>query len=212
MPSGRRRVIYAGGAGEFSRLPLERLLAAGVEVAAVLLARRADELPVAVSGAPGVAELALAHDVPLLGAARHPSPAQLADLRAARAEIMLVACYPWRLHAALYELCPLGAVNLHPSLLPAYRGPQPIYWQLRHRVAESGVSLHRVVAELDAGPIVARRAYGMTGDEDAATLTRRLAHLGAELLLNFLGDPETALSEARAQDLARASYHGFAGK
>lgn len=211
MPSRTGGVIYAGGKGEFSRLPLDYLLARGVEVAAVLTARRRGELPLTVRGEPGVENLALAHGIPLLGADRRPSAAQLADLRALQARVMLVACYPWRMTSELYELCPLGAVNLHPSLLPAYRGPDPIYWQLRDAVTRSGASLHRVTARLDAGAIVAQSAYALTGGEEPADLTRALARLGAELFAGFLENPHAALRDARPQDERRASWYGFAG-
>ena len=78
-------------------------------------------------------------------------------------------------------LAPLGAFNLHPSLLPAYRGRAPVNWVLVNGERETGVTLHHMVARADAGDIVAQRAVAIDDSDNALTLYRKLVPLGVEL-------------------------------
>jgi methionyl-tRNA formyltransferase len=75
-----------------------------------------------------------------------------------------------------------GWLNIHPSLLPHYRGPEPIYWAVAEGAAETGISLHRAVPRFDAGPLLAQRRLDIRPDDTAGTLTRRLCELGVEAL------------------------------
>src|SRR5205809_1684072 len=80
--------------------------------------------------------------------------------------------------------------NLHPSLLPRWRGAAPVERALLAGDAETGVTIHRTVAELDAGPIAAQRAFPIGPDDDAGTVFARAAELAVELLDEVLPEPE----------------------
>jgi methionyl-tRNA formyltransferase len=80
-------------------------------------------------------------------------------------------------------------LNLHPSRLPRYRGPAPLFWQLRARERESGITLHRVSPDVDAGSIVGQARVEMAGGLDGAALEERFAAAGVGLFLERLAAP-----------------------
>src|SRR5438105_8539548 len=81
-------------------------------------------------------------------------------------------------------------LNVHPSLLPRWRGAAPVERALLAGDAETGVTIHRTVAELDAGPIAAQRAFPLGPDDDAGTVFARAAELAVDLLDESLPEPE----------------------
>jgi methionyl-tRNA formyltransferase len=81
------------------------------------------------------------------------------------------------------DLFPLGGINIHPSLLPKYRGPTPIQAAILNRDAETGVSIQRLALEMDAGDILARERFPLTGRETAASLSGIAAQRSAALLV-----------------------------
>src|SRR5439155_19006801 len=81
-------------------------------------------------------------------------------------------------------------LNVHPSLLPRWRGAAPVERAILAGDTETGVAVHRTVAELDAGPIAAQRAFPIGPDDDAGTVFARAAELAVELLDEVLPEPE----------------------
>jgi methionyl-tRNA formyltransferase len=91
-----------------------------------------------------------------------------------------------------------GWLNIHPSLLPAYRGPEPIYWTISDGAASSGVTMHRAVPVIDAGPVLAQVEVPTTIADTSGTLARRTTAAGIQVLERALvglldGDPGTRL-------------------
>ena len=108
-------------------------------------------------------------------------------LRQHRIEFILVACWPYLIDKPLLESATKAAINLHPSLLPAYRGPDPIGAQLSCAEPHPGVSLHLLNAQFDQGDIVAQaELIPEPGIYDRASLERRCAILGSELFIGAL--------------------------
>ncbi|MCP5157605.1 MAG: hypothetical protein H6983_25740, partial [Ectothiorhodospiraceae bacterium] len=128
-------------------------------------------------------------------------------LAAYRADILLVACFAHWIPPAVRAAGRLGCLNLHPSLLPAYRGRSPVFHQLRDGRSVGGVTLHHVVDRIDAGPVVARMALGIPAGIALADLERALARAGATLLARLLvaGRPGAGV----AQDEAAATDAPF---
>ncbi|MBV8063903.1 MAG: methionyl-tRNA formyltransferase [Actinobacteria bacterium] len=81
-------------------------------------------------------------------------------------------------------------LNVHPSLLPRWRGAAPVERAIMAGDAQTGVTIHRTIKELDAGPIAAEEAFGIAPDDDAGTVYARAAELAARLLDEVLPDPE----------------------
>lgn len=128
-----------------------------------------------------VKELAMQRGVPVL------TPEKIgdaeADLQALAPDVMAVAAYGQYIPRALRELPPRGCINIHPSLLPRYRGAAPIQWAVANGDTVSGVTIMHVARTMDAGDIILQREYAIGPDETAAELETRFAAIGAELLL-----------------------------
>ncbi|HWN56811.1 MAG TPA: formyltransferase [Methylomirabilota bacterium] len=109
---------------------------------------------------------------------------------------------------SVLALAPLGAFNLHPSLLPAYRGRAPVNWMLVNGEREVGVTLHQMVARADAGDIVGQRAVAIDDADNALTLYRKLVPLGVELINEMHPRIVAGNPPRRKMDISKGSYFG----
>jgi len=125
-----------------------------------------------------------------------------------RPSIIYSFSYRHLIPEAVLGLAPLGAYNLHPSLLPAYRGRAPVNWVLVNGEHEAGVTLHHMVARADAGDIVGQRAVAIDDSDNALTLYRKLVPLGVELMDEL--HPKIVAGNAPRQkmDISKGSYFG----
>lgn len=119
-------------------------------------------------------------------------------------DVLVVVAFGQILPAAVLEQPRAGAINVHASLLPRWRGAAPIARALLAGDTETGVSIMQMTPGLDAGPVLLRQATPIHADDTAGTLHDRLAEMGAEALLSVLGDwPHY---QAQPQDAAQATY------
>jgi methionyl-tRNA formyltransferase len=155
-----------------------------------------------------VKALATARQVPVLQPDRIKDPSFHDALRARAPDLGVVAAYGRILPDELLALPRLGLINIHASLLPAYRGASPIQHAVINGERETGVSIMRIVRELDAGPVLAtaRRAIGR--DETSVEVARDLARLGADLVLTVVDALARGEAVEEPQDEARATYAG----
>jgi methionyl-tRNA formyltransferase len=109
-------------------------------------------------------------------------------------------------------LFPRGGINLHPSLLPRYRGATPIPEAILHRDRETGITIQTLAAELDAGDILAQEAFPLTGRETTASLSEEAGKRGAALLASILPDLARGTLQGRPQDHREASFCTTIGK
>jgi methionyl-tRNA formyltransferase len=130
----------------------------------------------------------------------------IARIAAMRPAIIYSFYYRKLLPEAVLQTAPLGAFNVHGSLLPAYRGRAPVNWVLVNGERTTGVTLHHMVARADAGDIVAQRQVEIEDSDTALRLHRKLVPLGAGLIREF----HPLIVEGRAprlpQDLSKGSY------
>ena len=103
-------------------------------------------------------------------------------VEALKPELIVVAAYGKILPEELLNYPKYGSINVHSSLLPAYRGAAPINWAILDGLSETGVTIMYMAKELDAGDIICQKSTVIGEDEDALALTARLAQLGAEAL------------------------------
>lgn len=217
---GLLRVAFFGMRCAFSVPPLSALLAAGVDVVAVVLPgvpggppllRRPPSFGPRLPIVPQEREPAAVDDIarragiPVLavGNLRHPLvAATIADLRP---DAIAVACFPRRLPPALLAVPPLGALNVHPSLLPLGRGPEPVFWTLRRGERETGATIHLMDEGLDRGPILRQERLAVPAGVRAPDLEQHLAGLGASLLVEALNDLASGRATPVPQDDARAT-------
>ena len=128
--------------------------------------------------------------------------AELANLHP---DVIVVAAYGKLLPSAVLETAPHGCLNLHPSLLPSYRGPSPVSSAIVDGLEETGVTLMLLDEGMDTGPVIARRTYPVSPDDTAETLTAALFKLGSELLLDCLEPWVEGQLAAEPQDHAAAT-------
>ena len=114
------------------------------------------------------------------------SPETTESLRALRPDLLVLAAYGKILPDEFLRVAPLGALNVHPSLLPRHRGATPVQETILAGDGETGTTLFLMDEGIDTGPIVAQRAIPLRGDERAPALTARLFELGAELAFEAL--------------------------
>jgi len=155
---------------------------------------------------PAVKQTALAAGLPVLQPERARDPVFVEELRRLDAALIVVAAYGQLLPSSILALPTHGCVNVHTSLLPKYRGAAPIQWAILNDEPETGVTIMQMVEKLDAGAILSQRATPIAQEDNAATLHDRLAHIGAELLLETLPQCVNNTINPRPQDEAAASY------
>lgn len=151
-----------------------------------------------------VVELAWESDIPVWGAGR-PGVELLTTLGTLQPDIGLVSCYPYRLPAELLAVPRHGFLNLHPSLLPAYRGPYPLFWQLRHGEPAGGVTLHWMDERLDTGDIALQEHIPFEDGWPAEAYNRRLGKAAGRLAMEGLSQLESRSLSGHSQK-GKGSY------
>lgn len=197
----RPAVLFFGTAGLFSRTVLEMLLALRQPVRGVVMPgdpaagwhtlpapAPVGDLPLLTSFvAEGPAELAWREGLPVWQVGRW-GEAALDALRELAPAAIVVACWPRRLPGSLLALPPWGVLNVHPSLLPDFRGPAPLFWQLREGKRSGGVTIHRMSERLDEGPILAQHPFAFPPGATGEGLDRIAARHGGQLLARVLDE------------------------
>jgi len=133
-------------------------------------------------------------------------PEAVEFLRALEAEAMVVVGYGQIIPQTVIDLAPLGIINVHASLLPKYRGAGPIQWALLNGETRTGVTTMRIDAGLDTGDMLLKRETEIGPDENAVELGRRLAVLGADLLVETLAGLAAGAIVPQKQDASQATY------
>lgn len=187
---------------------LEALIGAGYEVKAVVAnyeagtSRKARELE--------IEAVAQKHNIPVLLPDR---PKDIIDeLKAFGAEIGVLVAYGRIIPQSIIDIFPKGILNIHPSLLPRYRGSIPIEQAILDGASETGVSVMGLVKEMDAGPIYAQQRVELTGNETKQELTERLLNLGGKLVLDVLPSALDGTAQPKAQDESLATFTSLINK
>jgi methionyl-tRNA formyltransferase len=120
-------------------------------------------------------------------------------------DALCVACFARKLPASLLSLPRLGALNVHPSLLPDNRGPDPLFWTFWRGDEATGVTIHLMDERFDTGPILAQQGEPVPDGITEAALEARLAVLGGELLVQALGALADGSSHPQPQDESQAT-------
>jgi len=155
-----------------------------------------------------VEELAKAHHIPVIKPADPNAPEILAWAKERRPDVVFSFYYRQMLKSPLLTVAPLGAYNLHGSLLPKFRGRAPVNWAIIEGAKETGVTLHEMVDKPDAGAILGQRAVPIADDDTAQDVFAKLVPEARRLLDEVV--PLIALGKAprRPQDGTQASYFG----
>ena len=178
------KVVYMG-TPDFS-VPALRALIANHDVVGVMtqpdrpVGRKGEVKP------PIIKVVAQEHGIPVLQPEKIRKPEAIAALKEWDADVYVVAAFGQILPQEVLDIPPHGSINIHASLLPRWRGAAPIHAAIREGDFETGITIMKMDAGLDTGPILSQGTVMIEPDETGQTLHDKLANLGADLLLNTL--------------------------
>lgn len=163
--------------------------------------------------APGaVRKLALERGLEVFQPASLKEDGAIARIAAARPELLVVAAYGLLLPPQALAVAPGGALNIHASLLPRWRGAAPIQRALLAGDRETGISIMQMDEGLDTGPVLARHPVAIDAGDDGGTLHDKLAALGAQAIVLALADVAAGRAKPVPQPATGASYARKIGK
>jgi methionyl-tRNA formyltransferase len=204
------RVLFFGMLGTLSRLPLAALLAAEFELCGLVLPAEIvppfqlvdngrstnpitpirNEVPsrhlLSLSQVESPLALAAANDVPAFAVRQLAALETEAVLSELKPDMICVSCFPRRLPPVILNLPRLGCLNVHPSLLPRFRGPAPLFWALRAGVPETGVTVHFMDEQFDTGDVALQRPFLLQDGATHSQIETSLAEMGGDLLVEAL--------------------------
>ncbi|MBE3593469.1 MAG: methionyl-tRNA formyltransferase [Candidatus Carbobacillus altaicus] len=155
---------------------------------------------------PPVKAWALEHGLSVFQPKTLRNPDVQETLRAVKPDLIITAAYGKLLPDDVLNIPRYGALNLHASLLPLYRGAAPIQRAILDGRTETGVTLMEMVRELDAGPIIAQRTVPIAAKETTGSLTEKLAEVAADLLIEVLPEYVSGRIRSVSQNETRATY------
>lgn len=232
---GRRatRILFFGMECDFSIPSLAALLQSEVEVCAVVLPadgasslpgihvspaivqksapQRKRDLPMLMGASPSLTQLAWRHSIPVWQVRTMKDPQTRATLAAYHPDLLCVACFSRLIPRSIVELARLGGINVHPSLLPANRGPLPLFWTLQAGEKQTGVTIHQLADTLDSGAILAQETITVPDGIRYGELEALCAQRGAQLLLQTVRSLAAGRCHAQPQDESLSSYHPYPG-
>ncbi len=155
-----------------------------------------------------VAQLARTRGIPVYTPEDANTPEWIAHIRGLRPDIIFSFYYRNIICQAILDIPPLGAFNLHGSLLPRYRGRVPINWAIIHGETETGATLHYMVQKPDAGDIVDQEAVAIGPQETAREVFVKVTQAARRVLERQIDAIEQGRNPRRPQDARQASYFG----
>ncbi len=198
------KIIFMG-TPDFSTKVLEMLIAEHDVIAVVTQPDR----PVGrkkVMTPPPVKKVALEHDIKIYQPEKLKDSAELEELLTLDADLIVTAAFGQLLPESLLNAPRLGAINVHASLLPKYRGGAPIHQAIIDGEAETGITIMYMVKKLDAGNIISQKAINIEEDDNVGTMHDKLSFLGADLLKDTLPSIVNETNDSIPQDDSEATF------
>jgi methionyl-tRNA formyltransferase len=202
---GERLRIVVFGYHTIGYLCLKELIARGEEVCAVVT--HADD-PGEHIWFESVAALAHAAGIPVFSPNTPNTPQCVRAIRDLNPDLILSCYYRRLLSKALLAIPRLGGINLHGSLLPKYRGRAPVNWVLVNGETQTGVTLHYMTEEPDAGDIIAQRPVDIAFEDTALTLFKKITQTALELFQATFPFIKAGAAPRLPQDPTQATYFG----
>ena len=199
------RVVFMG-TPDIAATCLKKIIADGFEVVAVYTQPdRPKGRGMKMVFSP-VKEVALSYDIPVYQPDSFREDADVDALRQLKPDVVAVVAYGRILPQRVLDIAPLGFINIHASLLPAYRGSAPYQWAVLDGLKVSGVSAMYLSRQMDAGDVIDTAETPIGENETAGQLLDKLAVLGADLLSRTLTAVENGTAVATPQDESKVSY------
>ena len=158
-------------------------------------------------GAASLTEVAHVRRLRVVPATRINARATREAITALAPDLLLVSALDQILKAPVLAIPRLGCVNVHPSLLPAYRGPNPFYWVLANGEARTGVSLHMIDEGIDTGDLLLQEELEIRPGETEHSLQRRATELAGRMALEAVRGLGAGTLSPKPQPEEGASYH-----
>jgi len=205
------RIVFMG-TPEFAVPALEHLVFAGYEVVAVYtqpdkVAGRGQRFVIS-----PVKQAALNLNLPVVQPTSFKEAGAVAQLASLQPEVIVLAAYGQLLPQSVLDIPAHGCINIHPSLLPRYRGASPVAAAILGGDEFTGVSIMLMDRGLDTGPILAQAQIPVLPQDNTGSLTAKLSRIGAQLVLDVLAGWLKGALKAQPQDESRATYSGMLSK
>ncbi len=199
------RVVFMG-TPEFAVPPLERLILDHYQVVAVYTQPDREVGRGRALAFSPVKKLAMGRNLPVVQPASLKEPAVVAQLAGFQPDVIVVAAYGQILPASVLDIPHYGCLNIHPSLLPEFRGPSPVAAAILAGSEFTGVSLMLMNRGLDTGPVLTRAQIPVSAQDTTGSLTARLSRIAAPLLLETLSGWVRGELTPQPQNEAGATY------
>ena len=199
------RILFMG-TPDFAVASLRALVEAGHEICGVFTQPDKPKNRGHNMTPPPVKEYALTQNLPVFQPLKMKDGTALAIVQELQPELIVVAAYGRILPEEILQAAPYGAINVHSSILPKYRGAAPINWAILNGETVTGDTIMYMAKELDAGDIIRCAETAIDPDEDAQELTARLAELGAKTLVEVVADMGRGTVTRTPQDHSRSTY------
>ena len=161
---------------------------------------------------PPVKGIALAYDLPLRQPVRLRDGEVIAEMAGLHPDVIVVAAYAQKLPKTVLDIPALGCVNIHPSLLPKHRGVSPVAASILSGDSFTGVTVMLMDEGWDTGPVLSQAQIPISARDTAGSLTDKLSHIGAQLLLDVLPRLAGGTLAPWSQDETKANYSGLIRK
>ena len=201
-------ILYIGSSGALSLTPFKKLLTSKYIVSAVGVTSPLtfDNKIIALENE-SLALAANQSDIPVIDLSQSASQVKR-QCESYAIDLILMSCYNKRLPDEIINIAKMGCFNMHPSLLPRYRGPEPIFWQMKFS-DKIGVSWHKVIHEFDAGDIAIQKEVKLDEGMGYSEINRMLAETGTELMQILLSEIVLDKLELKAQNIDHSSYFRY---
>ena len=197
--------------GLMSRLCLECLLASSVNIKGIALpvSSAITSKPIKVIQEHSIEWLANENHIPVFKINDKDEQSFQDALLMINPELILVACFPYRIPESVYTAPEYGSYNIHPSLLPEYRGPVPLFWQFRNGVKETGISIHRIENCFDCGDIILQSRLSLPDGINTLTAIQLMVESIESSLPNVIENIFQNRIQPEKQDEDNSSYYSW---
>ena len=198
-------ILYIGSAGPLSIVPLQALINSNHNICAIAFD---DDLnsDFTIANSDSLRLIALNNSIPVINL-KHSD--KVSQIQSYQPDIILVSCYARLLPQSILAIAKKGSFNIHPSLLPAFRGPNPLFWQFREGIDNFGVTLHRMADEFDTGNIISQEKVVIHDGVSAYDASKLLAKVASSLVLKMLDNIENDTISEIVQNKHEASYQSY---
>lgn len=200
-PFDQLRIVFFG-TPDFAVASVAALVNAGAQVVAIVTAPDKPAGRGMQLHASAVKQYAVSENIPVLQPLKLKNPEFIAELEALKADLHVVVAFRM-LPEAVWNMPPLGTINVHASLLPQYRGAAPINWAIINGETETGVTTFKLQHEIDTGNVLLQKKVAILPEDNIGTLYEKLMKTGAELLVETVkGFADGTLKEMPQAEMA----------